>query len=926
MVHYKRQRGAILQQKPQMTQYLKKLNNDDTETALSVFTTWELSFQQLQTSGLSGGLEADVLTLLAFFDCKDISEQLFKTFCSSLKMQKIDTNGPGKGLYLFLSQKQRWDVDRYENVVVDLAQISLLQGWFRGSDGFCHVSLHPLVKDWILLRTDIDSFWKFYVIAAAMVAEVLSTSYDYNDFDLLLPVEQALLSHIDIYLEHGEFLKSEGELLLRDKYSELQDSEFWFANMLNQSDRFKEAEIISSRSFKWREKVLGPEHEMTLQSLFVVADLLANANRKYEAVEVDRRLVSSCEKTLGANDQRTFRAHMQLCAHLLPMGELEEVNTILKIHQLRTENVFGLESRENVEILLGQGTYFMIVKEYSEARKALQQARDIEQKLFGVGHARVIATHTLLLLSVELERKHHDAGTLLQELSSAQKKETSGSEQLESVNSELSQIAFGFCVDERYGEAEAIYRDLIERKQHSFSSFEDANILFYFGMVLMQVKKYEEATEMLQSALLIEEKLRGPEHRKTVEVLRTIVAALDLQSKDDQVEEYLGRLIDIKDKQLASHQPEAFNTLTTLSFLFQYLGNEGGSKPKAVRQKMYKRLEETLRCVIEIKEQELGPDHPDILVNIQRLAQVLSWQDKLADAEVVRRKVVEIRSKHSGPDHQETIYAWFNLGDVLEAQEKYPEAEECFKRCCEAEVRRGEGDKKLESRRRLMKVLIAQGKYAEASAIFEEFKGLDDVATCKVMFAFGESLFKQERYQEAQDWFQRGYEAGVRRGEGDSGLESQARIGRCLFRQKNYADALKIYEDVAKKRETKLGPAHAWTISISLAVANTLAHLGRYEDAVEVLRRVIKSEEDILGPESPKLLQSLESLGDHLIMVEDYQGSADVYQRLIQLADKILGPEDKRTVAFRQTLGDGPSSLAAIPVETLLVKSYPEYT
>jgi tetratricopeptide (TPR) repeat protein len=734
MVHYKRQRGAILQQKPQMTQYLKGLNNDDTETALSVFTTWELSFQQLQTSGLSGGLEADVLTLLAFFDCKDISEQLFKTFCSSLKMQKIGTNGPGQGLYLFLSQKQRWDVDRYENVVVDLAQLSLLQGWFRGSDSFCHVSLHPLVKDWIFLRTDKDSFWKFYVIAAAMVAEVLSTSYDYEDFDLLLSVKQALLSHIDIYLEHGEFLKSEGEYLLRDKYSELQESEFWFANILCLSERFKEAEIISSRSFKWREKILGPEHEMTLESLYIVSGLLAKASRNYEAIEVDRRLVSSCEKTLGPNDQRTFRAYIRLFDDLIIIREIEEAESIRKIHLLRTENVFGLESRENIENLLTQGSYFMLMKEYSEARKALQKARDIQQKVFRVGHAWVIPIHSQLLMLTELDREHHDAGTLLQELLSSRKKETGGLEQFESVDFQLSEIAIGFYISKRYGESEAIYRDLIERKQHSFSSFEDANILFYFGMVLMQVKKYEEATEILKSSLLIEERLRGPEHRKTVEALRHVLLALDLQSKDDQVEEYLGRLMDIKDKQLASHHPEAFNTLTMLSGVFQLLGmDERGRKPKAVRQNMYKRCEEALRCAIEIKEQELGPDHPDFLVTVQTLAQVLTRQDKLADAEGVRRKILEIRSKHNGPDQPETLYAWFNLGDILEAQEKYPEAEECFRRCCEAEIRRGEGDKKLEPQRLLMKVLIAQGKYTEASAIFEEFKRLDDVATRKLL-------------------------------------------------------------------------------------------------------------------------------------------------------------------------------------------------
>jgi hypothetical protein len=139
IAHYKRQRKVILEQRPQTTQYLKKLNDSDEETALSVFTTWELSFQQLQEGTASGDLKADVLTLFAFFDSKDISEQLFKTFCSSSRMAKRSPTGPGQGLQLFLSQQRRFDVDKFESVVIDLAQTSLLQTWFRGSDGFCHV-------------------------------------------------------------------------------------------------------------------------------------------------------------------------------------------------------------------------------------------------------------------------------------------------------------------------------------------------------------------------------------------------------------------------------------------------------------------------------------------------------------------------------------------------------------------------------------------------------------------------------------------------------------------------------------------------------------------------------------------------------------------------------------------------------------------
>ena len=47
---------------------------------MNVFTTWELSFQQLESEVSENNVEAKLLTLLVFFDEKDISEQLFAEF------------------------------------------------------------------------------------------------------------------------------------------------------------------------------------------------------------------------------------------------------------------------------------------------------------------------------------------------------------------------------------------------------------------------------------------------------------------------------------------------------------------------------------------------------------------------------------------------------------------------------------------------------------------------------------------------------------------------------------------------------------------------------------------------------------------------------------------------------------------------------
>jgi hypothetical protein len=135
--YYKCQRLSILQQTPQMSQYrrkLGKLNEADTETALTVFTTWELSFQLLLasetsvTSNTGNDMGSDLLTLFAFFDCKDISEELFKAFCISLKFQESrNTTGPNLGLDLLLDESGNWNEDKFASILIDLNQHALLQ-------------------------------------------------------------------------------------------------------------------------------------------------------------------------------------------------------------------------------------------------------------------------------------------------------------------------------------------------------------------------------------------------------------------------------------------------------------------------------------------------------------------------------------------------------------------------------------------------------------------------------------------------------------------------------------------------------------------------------------------------------------------------------------------------------------------------------
>ena len=144
--HYKRRKKIILENTPQLSQYRKRLGDAEEETSLNVFTTWELSFQQLRSEAPENNVEAKLLTLLAFFDEKDISEQLFAGF-STNQEQISESTKLLLWLNAFSNVEGQWDSDFFQDVSIRLRDSSLLQAFTRERDGFYHASLHPLVKD-----------------------------------------------------------------------------------------------------------------------------------------------------------------------------------------------------------------------------------------------------------------------------------------------------------------------------------------------------------------------------------------------------------------------------------------------------------------------------------------------------------------------------------------------------------------------------------------------------------------------------------------------------------------------------------------------------------------------------------------------------------------------------------------------------------
>ncbi|KAI9774485.1 MAG: hypothetical protein M1839_001718 [Geoglossum umbratile] len=92
--NYDKRKEVVLKHTPLHWEYRKRLGEDEDETLLSVFTTWELSIQQLGKGEDERALIYYFLTLSAFFDTTNIEELLFKLHLTG--------NSPGGWSNLYL--------------------------------------------------------------------------------------------------------------------------------------------------------------------------------------------------------------------------------------------------------------------------------------------------------------------------------------------------------------------------------------------------------------------------------------------------------------------------------------------------------------------------------------------------------------------------------------------------------------------------------------------------------------------------------------------------------------------------------------------------------------------------------------------------------------------------------------------------------
>jgi CHAT domain-containing protein/Tfp pilus assembly protein PilF len=370
------------------------------------------------------------------------------------------------------------------------------------------------------------------------------------------------------------------------------------------------------------------------------------------------------------------------------------------------------------------------------------------------------------------------------------------------------------------------------------------------------------------------------------------------------------RLLAIREQTLGPDHPNVGVTLAYLGLLYQRQGRNAEAEP-------------LLQRALRINERSRGPDDPDVARSLINLAELYKNQGRYADAEAMYRRSLSIREKTLGPNHLDFAESLNDLALLFRHQGRYADAEAIYHRSL-AIYEKALGPDHLyvaTSLNNLGVLFKYEQRYAEAEpltkralAIREKALGPDHADVGETLNNLATMYDDQERYAEAEPLFQRSLAIREKALGGNHPFvaESLNNLGSMYSSQGRYADAERLHQRALVIREKALGSNHP-EVAFSLHQLGWLKrHQGRYAEAERLIKRALAIREKALGSDHPYVALTLNEMANIYQMQGRYGDALSIIRRTMSQGtmDKtialrvILGTQKKRLISSAQAFAD----------------------
>lgn len=184
---------------------------------------------------------------------------------------------------------------------------------------------------------------------------------------------------------------------------------------------------------------------------------------------------------------------------------------------------------------------------------------------------------------------------------------------------------------------------------------------------------------------------------------------LAVMRQPDEAEALYRTVLAIREQKLGPEHPDTLWTRHELAWL-------------AASEGHWASAEASYRAVLDARRRTLGDEHPDTLMAFQELAWVVANQGHAQEAEPMLTQVLAARGRVLGEDHPRTLWTRHELAWAIAVQGRWAEAESAYREVLDARRRvlRADHPDILTATYELAWTIASQGRHDAALELYEE--------------------------------------------------------------------------------------------------------------------------------------------------------------------------------------------------------------
>lgn len=552
-----------------------KLGQGAEDYKYTIYTTWEVSFQMIESQATEAAADAiEILQILAFLHFDQVSATIFERAWNNLHrveslessksfVEKIFKTFPFASLFvriyermfpssrsrlprILLQEGSRWDNVRFRRALFTLSSFSLI---FKdiAKDSY---SMHPMVHFWARdrLREKDQKIW------SDIATNTISNSINGQSGIPNIIYRRSLIPHIDSCLqgEHSEPLLGRRD----DSHRLLQAIKF--AAVYSEGGRWREARELQDQVMSVRTRILGPEHPDTLQAMADLAWSYWNLSRMDRALELQCAVTDISLRTLGPQDPMTLRAMDSLARTYWLCGQTAKAEELGKQAVDGMRQILGPGHPHTMSAMHNLGRAYMHGGRTNDAQKLQMEVWKVRVKMLGSEHLDTLETMA-------------DLG--------------------------MSCLALG-----QINEAEKLVANVLEARtrilgqEHAYTLWSINDL----SKIYCEQGYPKEAEELLVKTQDVAIRTLGKDHIGTFMTMFNLAHAYYCQQRWSDAEGLLNGLIEIETRKLCPNHPDILIAKAELARTYKQQGH-------------LDKAENLFLKVTEAMAKKMGPEHPRTL-------------------------------------------------------------------------------------------------------------------------------------------------------------------------------------------------------------------------------------------------------------------------------------------------------------------------